>query len=441
MQDQNMNQNQQPENNNQFNNYQSENQNGYTEYYNAPYGQPTYTPQPRKVKKEKKPLGRGAVTAAIAVSLVLSLLVGAGGGVLAARYFGGGSAGSTVLYKSVELQDQNGDAITEQMSVNEVVQLNQSSVVEITTEQVTTGQFMMQYISQGAGSGVIISEDGYIVTNFHVIEDATNISVKIDNEHVYTAKIIGADEQSDLAVLKIDATGLSPASFGESAGLEIGDQVVAIGNPLGQLGGTVTSGIISALDREITIDNQTMTLLQTDTAINPGNSGGGLFNLSGQLVGIVNAKSSGTDVEGLGFAIPIDTAKPIIEDLIEHGYVTGRVELGITIIDISDEQTALLYRVSEPGLYIYSVNSGSAASEAGLQSGDRIISINGTEVENKTDFTDELEKYSVGEVITLRTQRGSNTMDVNVTLRESGRQLGNTSTNQSQDFGLGDLFR
>lgn len=441
MQDQNMNQNQQPENNNQFNNYQSENQNGYTEYYNAPYGQPTYAPQPRKVKKEKKPLGRGAVTAAIAVSLVLSLLVGAGGGVLAARYFGGGSAGSTVLYKSVELQDQNGDAITEQMSVNEVVQLNQSSVVEITTEQVTTGQFMMQYISQGAGSGVIISEDGYIVTNFHVIEDATNISVKIDNEHVYTAKIIGADEQSDLAVLKIDATGLSPAAFGESANLKIGDQVVAIGNPLGQLGGTVTSGIISALDREITIDGQTMTLLQTDTAINPGNSGGGLFNLSGQLVGIVNAKSSGTDVEGLGFAIPIDTAKPIIEDLIEHGYVTGRVELGITIIDISDEQTALLYRVSEPGLYIYSVNSGSAASEAGLQSGDRIISINGTEVENKTDFTDELEKYSVGEVITLRIQRGSNTMDVNVTLRESGRQLGNTSTNQSQDFGLGDLFR
>ncbi len=441
MQDQNMNQNQQPENNNQFNNYQSESQNGYTEYYNAPYGQPTYAPQPRKVKKEKKPLGRGAVTAAIAVSLVLSLLVGAGGGVLAARYFGGGSAGSTVLYKSVELQDQNGDAITEQMSVNEVVQLNQSSVVEITTEQVTTGQFMMQYISQGAGSGVIISEDGYIVTNFHVIEDATNISVKIDNEHVYTAKIIGADEQSDLAVLKIDATGLSPAAFGESANLKIGDQVVAIGNPLGQLGGTVTSGIISALDREITIDGQTMTLLQTDTAINPGNSGGGLFNLSGQLVGIVNAKSSGTDVEGLGFAIPIDTAKPIIEDLIEHGYVTGRVELGITIIDISDEQTALLYRVSEPGLYIYSVNSGSAASEAGLQSGDRIISINGTEVENKTDFTDELEKYSVGEVITLRIQRGSNTMDVNVTLRESGRQLGNTSTNQSQDFGLGDLFR
>ena len=184
-----------------------------------------------------------------------------------------------------------------------------------------------------------------------------------------------------------------------------------------------------------------MTLLQTDTAINPGNSGGGLFNLSGQLVGIVNAKSSGTDVEGLGFAIPIDTAKPIIEDLIEHGYVTGRVELGITIIDIADEQTALMYRVSEPGLYIYSVNSGSAASEAGLQSGDRIISINGTEVENKTDFTDELEKYSVGEVITLRIQRGSNTMDVNVTLRESGRQLGNTSTNQSQDFGLGDLFR
>lgn len=441
MQDQNMNQNQQPENNNQFNNYQSESQNGYTEYYNAPYGQPTYTPQLRKVKKEKKPLGRGAVTAAIAVSLVLSLLVGAGGGVLAARYFGGGSAGSTVLYKSVELKDQNGEAVTEQMSVNEVVQLNKSSVVEITTEQVTTGQFMMQYISQGAGSGVIISEDGYIVTNYHVIEDATNISVKIDNEHVYTAKIIGADEQSDLAVLKIDATGLSPASFGESAGLEIGDQVVAIGNPLGQLGGTVTSGIISALDREITIDNQTMTLLQTDTAINPGNSGGGLFNLSGQLVGIVNAKSSGTDVEGLGFAIPIDIAKPIIEDLIEHGYVTGRVELGITIIDISDEQTALMYRVSEPGLYIYSVNSGSAASEAGLKSGDRIISINGTEVDNKTDFQKELKSYSVGETITLKIQRGSNTMDINVTLQESGRQLGSSNSSENQDFGFGDLFR
>lgn len=444
MQDENMNtnQNSQPQSNQPYSDYQSNSNEGYTEYYNAPYGQPTYSPKPPRQKKEKKPLGRGALTAAISISLVLSLLLGAGGGVLAVKYFGGNSTGSAVLYKSVELKDQNGENITEQMSVNEVVQLNKSSVVEITTEQVSTGQFMMQYISQGAGSGVIISEDGYIVTNYHVIEDATNISVKVNNENVYTAKIVGADQQSDLAVLKIDATGLTPAAFGESASLEIGDEVVAIGNPLGQLGGTVTSGIISALDREINIENQTMTLLQTDTAINPGNSGGGLFNLSGQLVGIVNAKSSGSDVEGLGFAIPVDIAKPIIEDLIEHGYVTGRVELGITIIDIEDEQTALMYRVSEPGLYVYSVNSGSAAQQAGLKSGDRIISINGVEVDNKTDFQKELKNHSVGETITLKIQRGTNTLDLQVTLQESGRQLGQGQSTQNQNnYDLGDLFR
>ena len=184
-------------------------------------------------------------------------------------------------------------------TIKSVVEQCADAVVEIQTESISSGgSLFQQYISSGAGSGVILTQDGYIVTNHHVIENATSILVRTRSGDEYNAQLIGSDQQSDLAVLKIDASGLTPAVLGDSTKLEVGDLAVVIGNPLGELGGTVTSGIISALDREVTIDGQVMTLMQTDAAVNPGNSGGGLFDANGDLVGIINAKSSGNNVEG-----------------------------------------------------------------------------------------------------------------------------------------------
>ena len=200
--------------------------------------------------------------------------------------------------------------------------------------------------------------------------------------------------------------------------MKVGEQAIVIGNPLGQLGGTVTSGIISALDREITVDGHTMNLLQTDAAVNPGNSGGGLFNSKGELVGIINAKSSGDDVEGLGFAIPSDTVKEVADALIKNGYVPGRVSLGLSVVDISDAQTAMMYRVDTLGVYILSVEEGSNAEKAGLQAGDRIVAVGDKEVSSSSDITTALDDYSVGDQVKITITRGGKTGTATVTLAE-----------------------
>lgn len=365
-----------------------------------------YTP-PQRPKKEKRSLRPAAVIAiCTALSLCVAVAGGFGGAYLSSRMSdSGGSSGGTVLYRTVALKDEDGNDITKTLSVGEIAKTAKDSVVEITTEGVTTGDFMMQYVSEGAGSGVILSDDGYIVTNHHVISDATSISVRTTDGNSYKATLVGTDEKTDLAVIKIDASGLTPALMGDFESCQVGDTVVAIGNPLGQLGGTVTDGIISALDREITIDGNIMTLIQTNTAINPGNSGGGLFNSSGQLIGIVNAKSAGEDVEGLGFAIPIDIAQSVIEDLIEHGYVTGRIETGIEVIEISDFQTAMYYRVNTAGLYVYSVENDSTAAKAGFKPGDLIISVDGTEVKTQEEYDKILESHAVGDTIEVVVSR------------------------------------
>ena len=245
--------------------------------------------------------------------------LGFGGGWLA----GSLSGNTTTLLQSnaSKIEVQTVDAGTE-MSVQQVAALNQPSVVEIQTEMVTNGSFLQQYVQTGAGSGIIISQDGYIVTNNHVIEDATSITVRTSDGTSYSAQLVGTDSRTDIAVLKIDATGLQPVTFGNSDNLNVGDTAIAIGNPLGELGGTVTNGIISALDRTIVLDNEEMTLLQTNAAINPGNSGGGLFNSRGELIGMVVAKSSGEDIEGLGFAIPSNLVSQVAQELINNGYVT-----------------------------------------------------------------------------------------------------------------------
>lgn len=318
-----------------------------------------------------------------------------------------------ILYQSVIRTVASGDAsVNEAMTVVEAAAAVKETVVEITTETVTTNGRMGQLITEGAGSGVIISSEGYIVTNNHVVSGANSITARLSDGTEYSAALVGTDAKSDLAVLKIDAADLTPAIFGDSSKLMVGETLVAIGNPLGELGGTVTSGILSALDREITIDGESMRLIQTDTAINPGNSGGGLFNLYGELIGIVNAKSSGSDVEGLGFAIPIDTAKLVIESIIEYGYVHGRIDPGFTIIDLSNAQTAMMYRVNKTGLYIYE----SRNSE--LKSGDRITAVDGLEITGQASYNAAMESHSVGDTVQITVVRGNQGIVVSITLGE-----------------------
>lgn len=305
-----------------------------------------------------------------------------------------------------------------ELTVAEVASLTANSVVEITTEIVTTDSWMQQYVTNGAGSGVIVSADGYIVTNNHVIDGANKITVRLKNETTYTATLVGTDSKTDIALLKISATGLTPAVIGDSEELQAGDTAIAIGNPLGQLGGTVTEGIISALDRELTIDGETMTLLQTDAAINPGNSGGGLFNDSGELIGIVVAKSSGSDVEGLGFAIPVNDAQEVANELMENGYVKGRVDIGMTFIDLTSAQNALMYGVNQLGVYVKSVDSDSNAASAGFKSGDLITYVGDTKITSAAVLTQALGEYSVGDTVKFTLIRSSNTGTISMKLAE-----------------------
>lgn len=301
------------------------------------------------------------------------------------------------------------------LSIPEIAQLASPSVVEITTETVKTDMVMRQYISEGAGSGVIISSDGYIVTNNHVIDRARRISVTTNDGRNFEAEVVGKDPQTDLAVLKVDAKGLRPAVFGDSDKLVVGELAVAIGNPLGELGGTVTEGIISALNRDIIIDGQTMNLLQTSAAINPGNSGGGLFNGKGELIGIVTAKSSGLGIEGIGFAIPSNTVHDIAGQLLEYGYVRGRVEVGVTLVDISDVRAAMLYGVPRLGVYVLNVIN----EDTGFKPGDRIVSVEGKEINSIKDFKNMISRHKVGDNLKVIVQRGRSMLELNVTLREA----------------------
>ena len=371
-------------------------------------------PQPslEKPKRAKRviQLTWGKLTVIIACCLVLSIGCGIGGAYLIAR-----TNQSSVIYQDTSKIVSTGSQ--DSSTIKSVVEQCANSVVEIQTESVTNGSNpFQQYVSSGAGSGVILTQDGYIVTNHHVIEDANSITVRTRSGDEYNASLVGSDEQSDLAVLKIDASGLTPAVLGDSTTLEVGDLAIAIGNPLGELGGSVTSGIISALDREMTIDGQTMTLLQTDAAVNPGNSGGGLFNANGDLIGIVNAKSSGENVEGIGFAIPISTATDIIDELIANGEVTSRPTLGVSLYNVEDEMTASQLGVDSTGVYIVQIVDGGAADNAGLRSGDRIVSVDGSEVSSASDVRAALNKHKIGESISITVERNGQTQDFDVAL-------------------------
>ena len=315
--------------------------------------------------------------------------------------------------------DEKGQVITSAgdstLSVATVVNRVAASVVEITTETVVQSDRLGQYVTSGAGSGVIISREGFIVTNHHVIEGASSVTVRLNNGKEFAAKVVGTDEETDVAVLWIDATGntLTVATLGSSFDLVVGEDILAIGNPMGSLGGTVTEGMVSATARQINVSGNTMTLLQVSAPINPGNSGGGLFNLAGELVGVVNAKIADEDIEGLGFAIPVDTAYDIVLELIEYGYVRGRPDPGFDLVDVTSVQVAMRYFNSFfTGVYVYDQDHET------LQYGDRILSVDGVKISSSAEVAAIAAQRKVGDTMTLEVVRQGSTKIVTVTIIE-----------------------
>lgn len=390
---------------------------------------------PPKKEKKKKNGGRAALIAVLcAICILLSGLAGFTGAYLAGRALNNPSIGEGIgteepgetakIKVSVADVPANGASIDTvsvprgtKMSIVDTVKVVKNTVVEITTETVQKGNpFFGDYITSGAGSGVIISADGYIVTNNHVIEDATSISVRLPDGKEYPAEFIGTDEDFDVAVIRIkpeNGEKFPYAVMGNSDTLEVGEDIIVIGNPLGQLGGTVTNGIISAKERAITVNGETMTLLQTNAAVNPGNSGGGMFNLYGELVGVINAKSSGENIEGLGFAIPINTAYIVATEIIEYGYVRGKPTLGIAIVDVSDRfQATYYFNSSSLGVYVYE-----ASEESGFRYGDRIISCNGQEISTCAQFQSLIKDLKVGDTIEVKVMRAENNRRVEVVVK------------------------
>lgn len=404
----------------------------------SPYGHPQNTPKVKvkkqKVKKPKKPATKGFVAAMLVISILCSAALGFGGGYLANNMNKSNSGSININKVEASNTSNSGKSTT---TTSDVVKKTADSVVEIATEGVKTGSFAQQYVVKGAGSGVIISEDGYIITNHHVIEDANSVTVTLrDGQKSYTAAVIGSDSENDIALLKVDAKGLTPATFGDSSNLAVGDYVVAIGNPLGELGGTVTDGIISALARDVVIEGENMTLLQTNAQISPGNSGGGLFNANGELVGIVNAKDSATEVEGIAFAIPINNVLDIIDDLKSYGYVTGKIDLGMQLTDITSNDTAFYYGVNQTGCYVLSVTRGSNAETAGFHTGDLITKVNGTSVSTSSDVENALKDSKVGDEVKFTVYRNGATTDLKLTLAEyvpSGNTQKQSSTTPAND--------
>lgn len=387
----------------------------------------TAAPQPApKAANEAKYASRSSLIAVVVLCILLSIGCGIGGVCLGIFLQDGDNGTSAILSgNKVNITHYDSDYSAEQLTdgtVASVVTKVSPAVVEIYTDTVTYSSYYGQQITSGAGSGVVISEDGYIITCAHVIDGADKITVRLKDGAEYEASVVGSDSQTDIAVIKIKASGkLSCVGFGSSDNLVVGQPVIAVGNPLGSLGGTVTTGIISATGREIEIEGQLYTLLQTNAAINSGNSGGGLFDMNGNLIGVVNAKSSGDSIEGLGFAIPSTQAEDIAAQLIAYGYVKGRPVIGITLLNVNSQEVIMNYLqysrfFTEYGVYIIESEHDS------LELGDRIVAIDGTEISKMSDIQQILSGKKVGETIKITVSRlngrRSELVDVQITLRE-----------------------
>lgn len=347
-------------------------------------------------------------------ALIITVIISTALGAFIGSWMGQRGGSYSNLTSDSSLSEATGSKLT----VQQIYKKNADAVVEITTE-VRTKSVFGSSVSQGAGSGVIVNKKGYIATNYHVIEGAKKISVRLRNGKSKSASVVGYDESNDIAVLKIGGSGYTAANVGKSSNVQVGDLAVAIGNPLGQLGGTTTAGIISALDRQLTLDSKKLTLLQTDTAINPGNSGGGLFNGRGELIGIVVAKGSGTGIEGLGFAIPMDTAAPIIDDIINNGTVVEKPAAGITVVNVTEDNKSE-FKVDKTGVYIYKVY-GSHAKKAGLKAGDRIVKVDGKKVSDNTQVVQQVQTHKVGDTLSVTIERNGKQQTVKFKLEKASQ--------------------
>ena len=391
-------------------------ENGYTSYqYQTP-------PTPEKQPKKR---GHGWV---VALALCFALLGGViGGGTVwglakNVQALPSGSSSATILQGKHENVTLNVNEVDtgRLKTAAEVYAANVNSTVGITTA-VTTNLWGQQTTSAASGSGFILTENGYIVTNYHVIEGANSITVNTYDGTGYSAKVVGYDESNDLAVLKIEATGLSPVVLGSSSSLNVGDTVLAIGNPLGELTFSLTTGVISALDREVTFSGGTvMSLLQTDCAINSGNSGGALFNLYGEVIGITNAKysgstSSGASIDNIAFAIPIDSVRSIVESIVEKGYY-AKPYIGVSVSDVDANSQKLGIPA---GAAVRDVTRNGPAANAGLRANDVITAIDGTEISGVSDLRRVISKAHAGDVLTLTVWRQSQTLTVRVTVAET----------------------
>ncbi len=406
--------------------YSTANRSTYNPYepnYNRDYV--PYTPprtEEAKPKKEKKTFGIGTVCALLAACIVFSAAAGVGGVFIGRSIFSDTSAPANDGTPVPPAQNQSASVIVVNPdkttvstgSVADVATAVHETVVEISTEIVQTSSLFGQYVTGGAGSGVIISADGLILTNYHVIAGATKIVARLSDGTEYEATVTGSDSETDIALLKVNAKNLKFATMGNSDALVVGQEVVAIGNPLGELGGSVTNGIVSALDREVEIEGEVMNLLQTNAAVNPGNSGGGLFNLAGELVGVVNAKSSGTGIEGIGFAIPINDAVTVIKELSEYGYVRGRVHLGIRYTEITEiTMQYYYYGYTKPGIYVVE-----SPLNTELKKNDRIVAIDDVEISTAADIKAVLRTHKIGDTLKVTVVRNGRNVTVTVTCYE-----------------------
>ena len=376
---------------------------------------------PQQPVQEMKPVKKNRIGLKVtALALCCALLGGAvGGGIV----WGVGRSGdetsvnvsgrtvSQVALKTVDGKTAMSDAEVYAANVNSVVSIN-------TTGTAGTNIFGQPVQTASSGSGFILTKDGYIVTNHHVIADADSVKVTLYSGDTYDATVVGSDEDYDIAVLKIDAEDLQAVTLGDSSKLNVGDRVLAIGNPLGELTFSMSGGMVSSVNRTINVDGTPFNMIQTDASINPGNSGGPLLNSYGEVVGIVSAKYSSysnESVEGLGFAIPINDVWAMIEDIMTNGYVTNKPYLGATVGTMT-EQMAAQYRYDiTSGVFIYSVEEGGAADKAGLKMGDVITKVGDTEVKSMEDLNAAKKQYSAGDTVTMTIDRQGKTMTVEVT--------------------------
>ncbi|MBS6448041.1 MAG: trypsin-like peptidase domain-containing protein [Clostridiales bacterium] len=384
-----------------------------------------YEPPKKKKKKSEVHMTKGAVAMLIVLCLMVSVLAGVGMNALtggsqdpsAVSTTGGTvqsgdgttnsgvipgqntSNGNSETAPSVETQPREN---TEYSALAKVANECIKSVVIINITETSTA-YGQEYTTSGAGSGVIYTTDGYIITNYHVVgKDTKTISVTLYNGEVYEGKYIYGDEYADISVIKIEKNDCTPAKIGDSTKMVLGDTVLAIGNPLG-CGLSVTDGIVSALARDVTVENTTMTLMQTSAAINSGNSGGGLFNTDGELIGIVNAKIGGTSVEGMGFAIPSSTVVKCLNDLKNYGYITGQARLGVTVQ--TKQYQTWPYMQTYSYIQVTEINANGSAAKSGLKVGDILQKINGTEISSFATLSQMLTKYEVGDTVTLTIRR------------------------------------